>query len=57
MRDHIRPKISLTFPLTMSTLPEKTIMDYIFKEVIHLYVEIEGAKYSKLYVGIRVRDN
>lgn len=54
MRDHIRPKISLTFPLTMSTLPEKkTIMDYIFKEVIHLYVEIEGSTYSKLYVGIR----
>lgn len=28
-------------------------MDYIFKEVIHLYVEIDGATYSKLYVGIR----
>lgn len=28
-------------------------MDKIFKEVIHLNVEIEGATYSKLYVGIR----
>lgn len=30
-------------------------MDYIFKQVIHLYVEIEGATYSKLYLCLDKR--